>query len=229
MRRITFRLLGFAVLLLLACAALIGRPALAQVTDQPITSWPTDWTGVVSVVSVNDKTGCVAGWAPAIDKYSERRLQLALVDGARLTGAGQANVSAGISATSPAQLAAARNVNVHGIDPTTGVRVIDAVARPCYDKLQAPPPPWIVSPISSGKRATYLLNADGTRGKQVGYALLTITGDSGNTGPNWCECSAARSKETTSSTYCKPAMWMPSASAVSPDAVVVTLCRTGPS
>jgi hypothetical protein len=216
-----------ATLVCLAVSALVAliislAPTVAygQVADKPITSWPDAWTGVVLEVSMNDKTGCIAGWAPAPDKYSERRLQIALVDGARLAGVNQAQISSGLSAQSAAQLSAARNVDVRVPDPVTGLPTIDPIAKPCYDKLQAPPAPWVVAPTTSGRRPVYTMNADGTRGAQAGYVSTTVSGG-GKTVQNWCECYIRRSKETTSSTYCQPA--------VAPNVPmrVVTLCRPG--
>jgi hypothetical protein len=223
MRRIAAFLWATIVLSLFGCIGVMLFATQAQGQERPITSWPSTWTGVVFDFSMNDKTGCIAGWAPAPDRYSEPLLQIAFVDGARLTGAAQAEISRGITTQSLAALSAVRYVPVFSITPDG--RWLDPIAQPCYDKLKPPAAPWIVAPITSGKRPVYALKADGTRGAQWGYASVTLTGN-GKTAANWCECYRWRSKETTSSTYCAPAIAQPSV-ASAPLVPVVTLCRAG--
>ena len=223
LRRFGRQVVAYLVaMVVLACLGLVGAmlfhtPARAQVGDRQITTWITSWSGTVMDGSLNDKRGCVAGWGSAPDAWRDPRLQTAFAHGERLTGEGQREVSAGVTDASLARLAAARTHPVRLADGSW-----DPALQPCIDKLQAPAAQWIVAPIASGQRPAYLLNADGTRGKQAGAVATTITGN-GQTGPMWCDC-RVRSVEATSSTYCPAAIDKQPVGAV-PAPVRVTLCR----
>jgi hypothetical protein len=203
-------------------AVLFARQAHAQVTDAPITTMHTEWTGVVH--HVTGTSACVAGWSVPSDKYSAHKLRIAFVDMTKLSAAGQLQMIDALNAGTPAVLAAMRTDNFRVADER-GVMVVNPMARPCFDKLKPPRPRWIVAPLESGKRPAYLLLADGTRGRQAGYVDTTITGN-GRTAANACLCSL-RSKETTSSTYCAPAWFAPPSTEAAPIPTVVTLCRQG--
>jgi hypothetical protein len=212
MKRIAAYLLGMIVLSLLALAILM-TPAQAQVTDNPITKPPSQWSGRVMNVDLSNAKGCMGGWVRP-DRYRDWIAEYAFVDMSRLTDAQRTAVQAGISAEDIAGLVKLRTVNAY----TDGK--MDPALVPCRDKLRAtlPPAPWVVAPYSTGKRPAYLLNADKTRGVQSGYADTTITLD-GKTVPMWCKCTT-RSVETTTSTYCS---WATAKETVSTERV--TLCR----
>src|SRR6185503_6862197 len=105
-----------------------------------------------------------------------------------------------------ATLVGERNLNIHYVDafapPGVVFIKIDPVAEPCYLATKAPPAPWVVAPITSGKRPAYLINPDGTRGKQQGTADVMLVGTAGPV-PMWCQCGDSKRRiVTSSSTYC---------------------------
>lgn len=190
---------------LVACL-LFSAPALAQVTDAPVTTWPTAWRGVVTVATLNPPYGCIAGWTRSTDRYSEWQSVSAFADGT----------------LSPDSLAAiASAVATQNLGALNAMRTEDVglATKPCTDKLSPRPLAWSVAPISSGRRPAYLLLPDGKRGAQSGTAG-TVNSD-GTPVRCWC---LTRSVETTSSTYC--AWQVFNAAPVAPtDPVRVTLCR----
>lgn len=216
MKRLTAYLLGMAAL---ALVMLLAPLAQAQsVTDKPITTWPDDWTGVVWSIDLAGQAGCIAGWGAAPDRYSSPPLQIAF---ARMPAAPQ-ELSDAISAKSHSRLAAARTVNLRAAD-ANGVMRIHPAAQPCYAKLEVPAAAWVVAKSTTGKRPAYLLNADGTLGKQAGTVDVKVTGN-GKTVDNRCNC-RVRAQQTTS-TYCMPAWFsFPSTEAAPMPDRVVTLCR----
>jgi hypothetical protein len=168
-----------ASLLLLAALT-----ASAQVTDTPITSWPTAWRGVVTSGTVNPPTGCIAGWSRPADRYADWQMSVAFVDGAQLAADAPAAIASAVAAQNLGALNALRTADV------------GQNARPCTDKLGPRPLAWYVSPLASGKRRAYTLLPDGTRGAVSGI-VLTLTDGAATR----CNC-LVRSVETTTSTYC---------------------------
>jgi len=206
-----------AAAILAVALLLFPRPASGQVADKPITSWPDQWTGVV--YHVTGMAACVAGWAPPADKYGEPKLQIAFVDFAKMTAQRQQQMVDAINAGKTAELASMRNATF-----IVAPGQVNAMAKPCYDKLQPPPARWVVADDADGKRPAYLLNADGTRGKQVGSIDLMVTGN-GKTVRNRCDC-RVRALSTTSSTWCRPYWYaLPSTEAAPMPDKIVTLCQ----
>jgi hypothetical protein len=225
----------FGMLLLAALQCFVILPARAQVTDAPILRIaPVDRM----VVDVDLRAGrhCSVWWERDADRFGGYHLVVAAVDTQLLTNSAVEVLQAAIRARDLATLTKAR---------THSVKDLEAALRPCVPNwwapglpsleparqrqldaiaAVAPPPAWIVAPITSGKRPAYVLKPDGTRGAQSGYIDTTITGN-GKTAANWCRCDRMRSKETTSSTYCAPVWVEPPATESEPARRVVTLCR----
>jgi len=195
------------VLLCLFIGTVSIRAQAQGVTDKPITSMPQTWTGVVVDVTASPFSACVAGWERSQDKYGPYLLRKAFVDCGRLNASQCAAATRAAAAGDLAAMAVLRTSNA----------AADPALQRCLDKLEAPPPTWVVAPIASGKRPAYLLNEDGSRGRQLGTAdtMLEAT-------PMWCNC-RVRSIETTSSTYCSWATARQTFDVGEPKRV--TLCR----
>lgn len=202
--------------------------ARAQVQGLPVLAMP----GADAFYDLDIRTlkGCAGYWVRDTDRFGDYRLQVAALD---LSGADDSlkqTFSAALPTGDLVTLTKLRNREIRDM----------AVALPCRNGatrddgtvIAAVQPPakwaaWIVAPATAGKRPAYVLNADGTRGKQSGYAETTISGN-GKTMPMWCNAKV-RSVEATSSVY---ATWATARQTFTdPDAgdaaepVRVTLCK----
>ena len=181
-------LLGAIVVMLVALAGLtIALKARAQVTDTPISSWPTEWTGAQMDIQVNPVKACIAGWHRSTDRYGDWWLQRAVLDCTRLTATECAQVVAAVATNDLKRLLAMRTINTKD----------DAAVAPCVAKMTPQPMAWIVAPSSTDSRPAYTLKADGTRG-----AVALVRAPAAASAPTRAQCWRKRSKETTTSTYC---------------------------
>lgn len=192
-------------------AMLFGGRAHAQVADRPITTWPTTWTG--TVFDVSGTGGCIAGWERP-DRFSEWKVRRSFLEAPRLQREQLPQILRAVSAQGLGTLASLRDAHV-----LNDVGETDAALQPCMDKLQAPPPGWIVAPNGTAPdRPAYCVKADGTRDatKACGRAPVTFFG-----GSMWCRGPAV--VEATGNVY---RGWVGSRETFDPDEVRrVTLCR----
>lgn len=208
MKRLTAFVLGMALLpLLVILLAIVSSVAHAQVTDKPVTTWPTSWTGTVYDARLLDKgieSGCVAGWKKAADPYARWARQIALLNLPELNETPAQLLTSAATQGDIATLIRLRTVDVQTTAPGFAPKW-HPVAQPCVAKLVPPPAPWIVAAAVDGP--AYCLNADGTRGSVCARAAAMITGVDVVPSVNWCRCDVLRSKEPAGgATYCLPAM-----------------------
>jgi hypothetical protein len=213
MKRFARWLLGALALSGLLLLALFAGHAKAQVSDRPITVWPTEWTGTVIHVTTNG--GCVAGWKRGTkDRFEPYYLQQAALDVSRLHGQQLHTITQAISAQQLATLASMRTISLRDQFPANN----DPAMQPCIDKLQPPPKTWVVAPDADGFRPAYCLDpVTKKRGAVCGKAPTVFEGGQMSCYP-W-----VRSVETTSSVY---GTWPTAKDGFDPqEPVRVTLCR----
>lgn len=194
------RVLGFLFFMVFNCFAQ------AQVNNKPILTAPP--VAAVFDVRLVQLRGCVGWWEKDVNPFGDYHLVQAALDVKQLP----------VGMVEPVQFA----LNARDVAALTKVRTQDMVTlvdvyQPCK-RLEPPSWRWSVPAVTSGQRPAYLLNADGTLGKQSGYISTTMQ-VAGQSIPTPCVC-VLRAKGSTSA-YCLTAL-----SKVAPtDPDRVSLCR----
>jgi len=181
----------------------IALPAVAQVTDKPITTLP-DLSAVTLDHNIEQKRGCAAWWSQDDDKFGDWHRARAFC-----RGDGCFKVGTDLPKMTIARTENVWQINLNDLtEGTTRLPEPDSVAA-CMGRISPRPPSrWVVDRATSadGTRPVYYLKADGTRDpKSIERVSDTIKGngtDAGKSTPRWCYCQRRSKEAGTGGPYC---------------------------